>query len=88
MVTTIDQAGRVVIPKRLRESLNLGPGAEIDIEPASDGLLLRAAGQGGRVAEKKGFLVYQAGGGEKGLDVADFINRQREGRSAGLVRVT
>ena len=78
MVTTIDQAGRVVIPKRLREALNLGPGVEIDIEPAPDGLLLRAAGAGPRLTEKKGFLVHQGAGGEIALDVAGFINRQRE----------
>jgi AbrB family looped-hinge helix DNA binding protein len=87
MVTTIDQAGRVVIPKRLREALNLGPGVEIDIEPAPDGLLLRAAGAGSRLAEKKGFLVHQGGGQEIALDVADFINRQREGRATGSVRI-
>jgi AbrB family looped-hinge helix DNA binding protein len=87
MITTIDRAGRVVIPKRLREALNLDPGAEIDIEPAPDGLLLRAAGQGSRLAEKRGFLVHRGGGGEIALEVADFINRQREGRAAGSVRV-
>ena len=87
MVTTIDQAGRVVIPKRLREALNLGPGVEIDIEPAPDGLFLRAAGEGSRLTEKKGFLVHQGAGTELALDVADFINRQREGRATGSVRV-
>lgn len=87
MVTTIDQAGRVVIPKRLREALNLGPGVEIDIEPAPDGLLLRAAGGGSRLTEKKGFLVHQGAGTELALDLADFINRQREGRATGTVRV-
>ena len=87
MLTTIDQAGRVVIPKRLRDAFNLGPGVEIDIEPAPDGLLLRAAGEGSRLTEKKGFLVHQGAGTELALDVADFINRQREGRATGTVRV-
>jgi AbrB family looped-hinge helix DNA binding protein len=87
MVTTIDGAGRVVIPKRLREALNLGAGAEIDVEPTSDGLLLRAVGQGPRLAEKKGFLVHQGGGAEVQIDVAGFINRQRGGRATGVVRL-
>lgn len=86
MTITIDPAGRLVIPKRLREACNFVPGAEIEIEPAADGLLLRSAGHGPRLSEKKGFLVHQSGGEQLDLDVAGFINRQREGRSVALVR--
>ena len=31
MRTTIDQAGRIVVPKALREALNLKPGQALDI---------------------------------------------------------
>jgi AbrB family looped-hinge helix DNA binding protein len=86
MITTIDRAGRVIIPKRLRDALNLGAGAEIDIEAGPDGLRLRAAGAAPRLVTKKGFLVHQ-GGGQTDLDIADFIRRQREGRASGAVRV-
>lgn len=86
MTTTIDRAGRVIIPKRLRDALNLGPGVEIDIEAGPDGLRLRAAGQTPRLATKKGFLVHQ-GAGRTDIDIADFIRRQREGRASGAMRV-
>jgi len=85
MTTTIDTAGRVVIPKRLRDAFNLGPGVEIDIETRADGLHLRPAGQGARVASKNGFLVH-AGSGTVDLDVPGFIKRQREGRAANIAR--
>lgn len=85
MTTTIDNAGRVVIPKRLRDAFNLGPGMEIDIETRADGLHLRPAGQGTRVVSKNGFLVH-AGNGTIDLDLPAFIKRQREGRAAGIVR--
>ncbi len=85
MTTTIDRAGRVVIPKRLRDALNLGPGAEIDIEPDAGGLRLRVAGQTPRLVAKRGFLVHQ-GAGKADLDVADFINRQREARAIATGR--
>ncbi len=86
MTTTIDAAGRVVIPKRLREAFNLGPGVEIDIETRADGLHLRPSGQSARVVNKNGFLVH-AGSGTTDLDVAAFIKRQREGRAAAVARV-
>ena len=85
MTTTIDTAGRLVIPKRLRDAFNLGPGVEIDIETHADGLHLRPAGQGTRLVSKSGFLVH-AGSGTVDLDVPGFIKRQREGRVAGIAR--
>ncbi len=38
MRTTIDTAGRVVVPKALRDALGLGPGTELEIV-AADGAL-------------------------------------------------
>jgi AbrB family looped-hinge helix DNA binding protein len=38
MRTTIDAAGRIVVPKRLREELGLQPGQELDLE-VKDGRL-------------------------------------------------
>ncbi|MEA2256276.1 MAG: hypothetical protein QOG35_2321 [Solirubrobacteraceae bacterium] len=38
MRTTIDAAGRLVVPKALRDQLGFGPGAELDVE-AVDGRL-------------------------------------------------
>ena len=86
MITTIDRAGRVIIPKRLRDALNLEPGAEIEIEAGPDGLRLRAAGQAPSLVTKKGFLVHR-GSGKTDVDIADFIRRQRAGRASGAVRI-
>jgi AbrB family looped-hinge helix DNA binding protein len=38
MVTTIDSAGRIVVPKRLREELGFRPGQELELN-AIDGRL-------------------------------------------------
>jgi AbrB family looped-hinge helix DNA binding protein len=43
MTTTIDGAGRVVVPKRLREQCGLSPGAELVIEAVADGVMIRPA---------------------------------------------
>ncbi|MGH3665845.1 MAG: AbrB/MazE/SpoVT family DNA-binding domain-containing protein [Egibacteraceae bacterium] len=43
MKTTIDSAGRVVIPKAMRQRLGLSGRGEIEIVERQDGLELRAA---------------------------------------------
>jgi AbrB family looped-hinge helix DNA binding protein len=57
MVTTIDSAGRLVVPKRLREELGFKPGQELELT-AVDGRLevehlatpMRLERRGGRLA--------------------------------------
>jgi len=38
MRTTIDKAGRIVVPKRLRDRLGLQPGTEVEIDEDCGGL--------------------------------------------------
>ncbi|MGI8727938.1 MAG: AbrB/MazE/SpoVT family DNA-binding domain-containing protein, partial [Solirubrobacterales bacterium] len=38
MKTTIDKAGRIVVPKALREAVGLTPGTTVDISEYGDGL--------------------------------------------------
>lgn len=60
MKATIDAAGRLVIPKPLRERLGLGPG-EVDVEADGADLRVRAIGNDVLV-ELDGFLVVARGG--------------------------
>jgi len=39
MRTTIDSAGRVVIPRDIRDAVGLRPGAEVDLELDDDGTI-------------------------------------------------
>ena len=43
MIVTIDNAGRLVVPKPLRDQFNLTPGCELEIEAGVDGITLRRA---------------------------------------------
>lgn len=59
MHVTIDKAGRIVVPKALRERFGLREGSEIEIEESSEGILLKPeAQQGGLVRDKHGRLVF------------------------------
>ena len=58
MRTTIDRAGRVVIPRRLREALGLGPG-EVEVTQDGAGIRIEAVPGHGTV-ERHGRLVIDA----------------------------
>lgn len=84
MSITIDRAGRLVIPKSIRDEMNLVPGSELEIDTNGDEIRLRVAGVAPRLIRKEGVLVFDGGGGECDIDIADFINKEREKRALAL----
>lgn len=69
METTIDRAGRIVVPKTLRESLGLSAGTRVEITASGDGLLLRPVGPETRVVHRRGRPVLEAEGPVEPLTV-------------------
>ena len=51
MRTTIDKAGRVVIPAAIRERAGLGPGAEVEITEEEIGIRLQRVAAGPRLVK-------------------------------------
>ena len=85
MVITIDRAGRIVVPKHLRERFNLVAGTELEIETTGECLQLRKAGAGTALVRKKGILVHH-GDARAAIDVAAFIRSERDTRSRRVER--
>ena len=57
MEAIIDQAGRVVLPKPIRDALGLRPGTKVDITAYGAGAQLVPAGRTARLEEEDGVLV-------------------------------
>ncbi|MGI8524101.1 MAG: AbrB/MazE/SpoVT family DNA-binding domain-containing protein [Nocardioides sp.] len=57
MEATVDSAGRVLIPKALREALGIKPGGLIDLSVYGDGLHLVPGGRTASLVEDDGVLV-------------------------------
>jgi AbrB family looped-hinge helix DNA binding protein len=57
MEAVIDQAGRVVLPKPIRDALGLLPGTRVDISAYGGGVQLVPAGRTARLVEEDGVLV-------------------------------
>lgn len=77
MSITIDGAGRLVIPKSIRDELNLVAGSELEISSEAGGILLTVADSAPRLVPKQGLLVHH-GSQRLDLDVAEFIRNGRE----------
>lgn len=81
MTITIDRAGRVVIPKSIRDRLHLGTGAELEVAVSGEEITLRAPSAETKLMEKRGVLVF-GGDSDSEIDIADFINEERNHRAS------
>lgn len=57
MEAVVDQVGRIVIPKSLRDRLGLTPGSRVDVSQYGDGLHVAPGGRTARLERKSGKLV-------------------------------
>jgi AbrB family looped-hinge helix DNA binding protein len=58
---TLDSAGRVVIPKGLRDALHLKPGDELDLETAGEEITLRPVRETPPITKEQGVWVFRIG---------------------------
>ena len=54
----IDKAGRIVLPKQVRNRLRLSAGADLELEEGPEGLILRPVGQRSTLFQKNGLWVH------------------------------
>jgi AbrB family looped-hinge helix DNA binding protein len=58
---TLDSAGRVVIPKGLRDQLHLQPGDELDLEASGEEITLRLVRETPPLSKEQGVWVFRTG---------------------------
>lgn len=60
MEVTVDDVGRIVLPKPLRDRLRLTPGTKVDVSEYGTGLHVAPIGRTARLEERDGRLVAVA----------------------------
>jgi AbrB family looped-hinge helix DNA binding protein len=77
---TIDGTGRVVIPKLLRDKLDIGPGDELELENTGDNITLRRLRAATPLAKEKGVWVFRTGHPLPASTTEDVLVQIREER--------
>ncbi len=75
---TLDKAGRVVLPKPLRDQLQLGPGDSLQLESEGERITLRPIRPKVMLKKECGIWVYQ--GDSSDASIPDLLDREREER--------
>ena len=79
-IVEIDKAGRIVVPKKLRDALHLTPGTRLKVERNGDTLTLEADVPESRLEMVDGLWVMTGGPRLTVEDVNAMIDEQRERR--------
>jgi AbrB family looped-hinge helix DNA binding protein len=77
MEAVIDQGGRIVLPKAIRDALGLVPGMKVDISAYGAGAQLVPASRTARLVEEDGVLVAA---GETPIDDDTVFSLMEAGR--------
>jgi AbrB family looped-hinge helix DNA binding protein len=79
MTLKIDKAGRVILPKPVRDRFGLHAGSDLEIRETREGIVLRPVDQRPSLIKKGGFLVY-TGEIPPGYDILKAIDEDRDER--------
>ena len=80
---SIDHAGRVVIPKRARETLGIGPGDTLDMTFDADGLTLRPERHTVSLQKERGVWVFRTGATLSQEEANEAVDHLRAQRTSG-----
>lgn len=76
----IDEAGRVVIPKPVRDEMHLNPGDLVEMENSGREITLRPVQTTGTLTQREGVWVLHAGQELSADDVNQVVDSLREER--------
>lgn len=81
---TIDSAGRLVLPKPMRDALRIGPGDTLDVESDDDRLVLSPVRVRPELQKKQGIWTYRSGSPANAA-IPDLIDSARKRRIEDLL---
>lgn len=78
---TLDKAGRIVLPKPVRDELQLSPGDSLEVESSEERIVLRPARGRGQMKRESGVWVFDSGEALSEATVRTTVRKVRDQRS-------
>jgi AbrB family looped-hinge helix DNA binding protein len=78
----IDKAGRIVLPKSVRDKMRLSAGDELLVEHHGEQVTLRPVRSQATLKKERGIWVYQ--GERSSISISEVIEHEREQRLGDL----
>jgi AbrB family looped-hinge helix DNA binding protein len=82
---TVDKAGRVVLPKPVRDELQLAAGDSLELESSEDRIVLRPRRGGAGLHQKQGIWVFSTGEPISAEVTDEILQQMRRERELGFV---
>jgi AbrB family looped-hinge helix DNA binding protein len=82
---TVDKAGRVVLPKPLRDELKLEPGDTLEVESSGEEITLRPLRGQAQLRKKHGVWVFRSGQPLSAAAVEKTVRQVRGEREADIL---
>ena len=79
MTLKMDKAGRVILPKPVRDRLGLREGSDLEVEETPEGVMLKPVAARPSMLKKRGLWVH-TGKVPPGFDVVKAVQDDREDR--------
>lgn len=86
MTLKIDKAGRVILPKSVRDRLGLRAGTELEMQETAEGIVLKPGVSRPSMIKKHGLWVH-TGKVPPGFDIVQAIRDDREERIRKLAGI-
>jgi AbrB family looped-hinge helix DNA binding protein len=77
---TLDKAGRIVLPKPLRDELQLEAGDTLEVESSGEEITLRPMRGHAQLRKKHGVWVYRSGEPLSQAEVEEIVQQTRQER--------
>ena len=77
MNVTVDRAGRIVLPKSIRQELDITPGTTLELEKAGECLTLRPVRGNAPLTQEQGVWVFRTGEALSASDTDEVLEKIR-----------
>ena len=85
-IVTLDKAGRIVLPKAIREALRIGPGDTLKVEAGEDRLVVSPIRVRPGLQKERGVWVYRSGT-PVNASIPGLVDEQRNHRNQELLGI-